>query len=115
MVSAMYGAFEEAAKNGTIPKNLDLLREKVLAQFPGLDVNETSLNLNKGEELETALMGIYGDDEGGFQEIFGQRSIGLNKKEVDDGLKTITKAFGEDKKMPPNLRQGVPIKDSQGY
>ena len=106
MVGAMYGAFEEAAKNGTIPKNLDLLREKVVAQFPGLGVNETSLNLNKGEELETALMGIYGDDEGGFQEIFGQRTIGLNKKEVNDGLKTISKAF-ENNKMPPELRAGI--------
>ena len=90
MVGAIYGAFEEAAKNKTVPKNIDLLMEKVLAQHKSLDASETSLNLNKGEELVASLTGIYGDDEGGFQEIFGQRSIGLNKTEVDDGLKTIS-------------------------
>ena len=108
VMSAIYGAHEEAAKNGTSPKNLDLLAEKVLRQpkFSHLGINETALNLEKAKELSKSLSSMNGDDEGGYQEIFGQRTIGLNKTEVDDGLKSIADAFGN-KVMPPELREGI--------
>ena len=108
--SALRGLHQEAAKNGTAPKNVDLVLSKILGKHK-LGTSEFSLAYSKLKELNDSMTLLSGNDEGGYQELNGNRSIGLTKTELDDTFKSISKAFDDDKKMPRNLREGVTNKN----